>query len=721
MRSFATFLFLILCGTGAIFRPQTASAQDNDGLFQPVPNPITIGAKNQIQASIDKARSDPKRNIKKVIFDFNLEGKEASTDSYGSAYEFAEYIRSLNNLGINTIAFVHGKTTGHTVLPVIACDDLVMSSNAQIGEVSSKEKPVNRDQTAKYLELAGITRAAAVHKMIDKDVAIVQGLYKGAPIYVDLRKVEGPNKDKAYDDVKIVNRNPVPLSAGVELYNVENARKFGLCKLQKENRQELAEWYQISATALQGDPLGGAVPKPCRINLEGVIDMAMREKLRRQIEGAKARKENIFFFVLTCENGDATVARDIADTILGLGNDTNYRARTIAFVPGMARNLAIFPALACQELVMFQGGVADSEASLGDFDNFFNTNRKANPRFIRENLIQIAKDHELSPLIVEGLFEKNLTILNVRNEKSNERRLMSDAELKQQPPDSGWRAESTVKNNGELLKLNASRAKALRIAKTINNTDVNEVFSMYGFESKDVRQAEPSWLDTAAAFLRRTEVSILLVIVAIAGLVLELKAPGLIIPGIISAICFVLFFWSQTQLGGQLIYLAMMLFALGIILLAIEIFVLPGFGVTGVSGILLILGSLVLAGVDRAPESASDWVDIVSQLLKYGLVMVAAVAFAFILGRSLPKMPFANRLILTPPEDKIESDELAGNSDALALLGQVGTTLSLLRPAGLAKFGERFIDVVTEGDFIDPGIAIQVIEVEGTRVVVKRV
>jgi membrane-bound serine protease (ClpP class) len=207
--------------------------------------------------------------------------------------------------------------------------------------------------------------------------------------------------------------------------------------------------------------------------------------------------------------------------------------------------------------------------------------------------------------------------------------------------------------------------------------------------------------------------------------VLELKAPGLVIPGVIAAVCFILFFWAQTQLGGQLIYLAIMLFLLGLALLGVEIFLIPGFGVTGVCGILLILSGLVLAGLDKAPESSSDWVDLVGRMLRYGLTMAGAVILAFMLSRFLPSIPYANRLMLRPPEERAdleaEPSPLPGVDVAVSLLGQVGMTTSMLRPSGTAKFGDRYIDVVTEGDFIAPGTSIQVVEVEGTRIVVKKV
>lgn len=96
-----------------------------------------------------------------------------------------------------------------------------------------------------------------------------------------------------------------------------------------------------------------------------------------------------------------------------------------------------------------------------------------------------------------------------------------------------------------------------------------------------------------------------------------------------------------------------------------------------------------------------------------------------LVGRFLPKLPFANRMVLVPPSDKTDADadlaQLPGVEQAVALLGAVGVATSTLRPAGLAKLNDHYVDVVTEGDFIDVGTPVQVIEVEGTRIVVRRV
>ena len=708
-----------------------ASAQDAppaDGIVVTVNNPITEGGINQLKTTIDAARNAPKRNIKKVVFNFNPGGKDADTKSFPLSLDLAKYIRSLRDNGVMTIAFVQGKTTRHTVLPAITCEELVMSSDAKIGEVWSKDQPLDQDDKAYYERMAGITKAGPVLKMIDKDVKLVPAIYRGANIYVDLRKIEA--KDPAYAEVRPGNSNPVPMGAGVALYNVEDATKFKLCSQRADNFDEVREKYGLSDAAFRDDLLRGKAMKPVRVMVEGTIDVALVEKVRRQIKTALAREENTFFFVLeTTAGGDLTSARNLADQIINLGKDQEHPARTIAFVPGKAPELAIFVVFACQEIVMYQGPQGgEGEAVLGDFEALVgqaNQPRRGgtNAEIVRRNLAEFAEQTAHSKLLVDGMFDRNLVIVRGREEKTNERRLMTEDELKALA-DKGWVRDSVIKNKGELLKLSASKARDLRIARTIDNKDVSEVYALYGLEPAAVRSAEPSWLDNFAAFLQRTEVSILLVIIGIAGLVLELKAPGLMIPGVIAAICFILFFWAQTQLGGQLIYLAIMLFLLGLALVGIEIFLIPGFGVTGVSGILLILTGLVLAGLDKAPESTNDWADLIRKMLTYGLTMAGAGVLAFLLSRYLPRIPYANRLMLMPPEDRVESEEssaLPGVDAALAMLGQVGTAMSMLRPAGTAKFGDRYIDVVTEGDFIPHGTPIQVVEVEGTRIVVKRV
>jgi len=109
-------------------------------------------------------------------------------------------------------------------------------------------------------------------------------------------------------------------------------------------------------------------------------------------------------------------------------------------------------------------------------------------------------------------------------------------------------------------------------------------------------------------------------------------------------------------------------------------------------------------------------------LSTFGVSLVAAIAGAFMLAWYLPHIPYANRLVLLPPsEEKADAAHIEESSARLALLGAIGVAETTLRPAGKARIGDEFLDVVAEGDYVNPGTRVQVIEIEGNRIVVKAV
>jgi membrane-bound serine protease (ClpP class) len=167
-----------------------------------------------------------------------------------------------------------------------------------------------------------------------------------------------------------------------------------------------------------------------------------------------------------------------------------------------------------------------------------------------------------------------------------------------------------------------------------------------------------------------------------------------------------------------------------LILIGVEIFVLPGLGITGISGILLVLISLVLVTLEKKPETTQEWLSVGKTLSTFGLGFMGAIAAALVAAWYLPHIPYASRLVLKPPAEggeAVEGEGLLGD-DAVnpppasaALLGAIGVAVTTLRPAGLARFNEAFVDVIAEGSYVTPGSRVQVIEIEGNRIVVKEV
>jgi membrane-bound serine protease (ClpP class) len=191
-------------------------------------------------------------------------------------------------------------------------------------------------------------------------------------------------------------------------------------------------------------------------------------------------------------------------------------------------------------------------------------------------------------------------------------------------------------------------------------------------------------------------------------------------------VCFVLFFWAYSQ-HSTIAGLAILLFILGLVLIGVEIFLLPGFTAPGIVGVLLVIGSIGIAAYGHWPRTPDDWVGFGKTLAPFGISIVVAVVGAFVAARYLPSIPFANRLMLKPPgqaaadgEEPVPPVESV-RAELAALLGAIGVAATPLRPAGKVQFGEQYVDVVAEGSFVQPGTRVQVVEIEGNRVVVKEV
>jgi membrane-bound serine protease (ClpP class) len=221
-----------------------------------------------------------------------------------------------------------------------------------------------------------------------------------------------------------------------------------------------------------------------------------------------------------------------------------------------------------------------------------------------------------------------------------------------------------------------------------------------------------------------TALAPLLLLGGIIGAWLEFKIPGASLPGIISAICFALFFLGH-YLAGLAGWEVVALFILGVVLVIIEIlFFAHSTIIFGVVGVFLILASLFWAMIDRYPGETffPTGRALAVPLLNLLLALIGAAIVIALLARYLPKTSIYRRFALVtsnPP-----GPSLAGAprefATALDLLpGAEGVSLSILRPSGKARFVDQIIDVVTQGEFIPPNTSITVVRKDGMRVVVR--
>jgi membrane-bound ClpP family serine protease len=701
-------------------------AQDvaNDAMFVTVPNPISSDAVKRIQNQVTARVNDAvrERQVRTVVFDFNPDGKPATSTDFGPCFDLAEFISKLTN--VKTIAFVHSATTGHTVLPVIACKELVMSKAGVVGPVVVDGVPpldVEVRQAAYKTKFQREDRWPIVQKMFDPAVSLVKGRAKvgGAPRFANANNPESLAQVAGTEPVKGVQDNQLAN------YPANVAREVELASGFAETRKDVAELYNLPPSVVRDDPLGGRSPAAYQWTLKGDVDGAMKESVNRIIRDVRKKKGNILILVLNCGGTDLDAARGLAED-LAKAQTGDDALLIIGFIPESAPDAGTIVALGCSEIVMTKpkGDGDAKEAELANFDRYLRSSKPSAIDAQRKSLRQLAEERGYPAVLIDAMLSRDLEVVRAKSkENRGKTKLMTREDLTlAQKNNDGWDFDKTIKPAGVPFRINATLAAELGLARfTIASKDVKEVCAIYGVG--DAKSPDPGLIDKFAEFLRIPAVTIILVMIGFIGLILELKVPGLTVPGIVAALCFVLVFWSQSRFSGEMFVLALLLFILGLVLVGIEIFVLPGFGACGIFGILCMLGGLGLVTVERIPQNTSEWVGLGVRISSYLFAMMGAMVMAFLIAKFLPQVPYANRMMLAPPSDQVNdaTTTLPGASEAAELLGAIGTTTTGLRPAGVVRFGEKFVDVVSEGGFIPTGARVQVIAVEATRIVVKEV
>ncbi len=720
-RSVAPFFAAFVC----LLAPAAALAQDGaaDSMFVTVPNPITSDAFTRIKNQISVRMNDAKRPVGIVVFDFNPDGKPATTADFGACSDLASFIGG--HKGLTTIAFVHAPVTGHTVLPVIACKELVMGKSGVLGPVVVEGVAgLQKFQQGAYQDrFNDAERWPIVQKMFDAEVQLRRGDKREGKgkLYADARDAKAMAELAGPEPVKGVTDGQY---AAYNLDLAYNVGGVGLAKRRAETLPELAGLYGIT---LRPDPLLGRTPAAYQWTLKGDVDGGMKESVGRVLRDVRKKKGNVLILVLNCGGTDLDKAREMATDLIA-AQKGEEAILIIGFVPESAPDAATVIALGCTEIVMTRPASEGSqEAEIGNFDRYLKTAKPTELASQKTALRQLAKEQGYPEVLIDGMLDKSVEIVRARGiADPRKKQLMTREQFKDaQERKEDWAEDKVIKAPGipfSKVPLNATLAVELGLARsTVASTSVDAVVEQYGF--KEAKNPDPGMLDRFAEFLRIPAVTIILVMLGFIGLILELKVPGLTVPGIIAALCFILVFWSQSRFSGELFVLALLLFILGLVLVGVEIFVLPGFGACGIFGIICMLGGLGLVTLDKVPENTAGWVGFGVRVSTYLFAMMAAMVFAFLIAKYLPQVPGANRLMLSPPADTGATAEplLPGASEALDLLGAIGTSTTALRPAGVVRFGDKFVDVVSDGGFIPTGTRVQVVTVEGTRIVVKEV
>ncbi len=712
-------------------RPARADAPAAEGQCISVRSPLTSEEVHRVQTVsnwvLDHAQD---RSAVKLVYDFNPGKGSAASGEFGPCDDLAEYLLSLRD--VTTIAFVHGEVSRHTVLPVLACRELVMSADARIGPVvEDQDPPLTQTKLQAYRDVIRGRNLcpAIVLKLTDRDMQVLQGLRGGAIWYIDARHEQEEKKD----GVVVTNHTPV-LGQGKAAYTAAQAQTFGLCGRIMETRQDVVREYGLPRTSLREDALLGQDPVAWQVAVTGPITPAVRESLERRIKraiGSSGRHANLIILELQCSGGDPAEAQHLAEDLRQLKDDRNeLPVKTVALLAGQAQDTGLIAALGCSEIIMRRDATAGDLSALTHGDQAAPAD-KAQDAPLLAQVRDFAEDQGYPPALIRAMAYPGLTVYAVDSARGPRRSwVVTEAELNadMKKPEPQWKNPRQIQSvgpAGKPLVLDAGRAVEVRLARRAVD-GLPDLYESYGVKPDQVRVSGNDWLDDIHDFLHMPAISVFLVMLGVTCLVLELKMPGVGLPGVMAAICFVLFFWANAH-DASFTLLAILLFVLGLVLIGVEVFVLPGTAVLGVSGILLVLASLTLVTVERWPQTTHEWLGLGQTVVTFAISLGGAVIAAMVVAWYLPHIPYVNRLVLKPAADGAPEQGLEEQSgspalpDYGALLGAIGVAATPLRPAGKVKFGDDFVDVVAEGSYIPPGARVQVIEVEGYRVVVKEV
>lgn len=402
------------------------------------------------------------------------------------------------------------------------------------------------------------------------------------------------------------------------------------------------------------------------IPVHGVISDGLAQQVARGVREAEQMGARAILLEIDTPGGAINAAIKISNILTGTGLDT------ISFIKGDALSAGALITFSTDRIAMAPGSTIGA----------------AEPRRGTE---------KAGEKVVSAWTAKLRDVAEMHGRDGNVAAAMSDADI--EIPD--------LVAKGKLLTLTSRQAVALGMADTIKNSR-EEVLDFFGYPEARVVVQSGSAAEQLARWVTHPFVSPVLLMLGVAGLVLELFTVGFGIAGSVGLLAMALFFGGH-YLAGVSGWEAILLFFVGIILVALEVLVIPGFGIAGIGGLALMLLSIILASTNVTQA----FISLLVALLGTALLLLVSIRF-------LPTRTWWRNLILGEKQDR-GTGYLATSESNRHYLGKTGTALSPLRPSGTAEFDGEPVDVVSDQGYIPQGTQVKVVKVEGRRIVVRKV
>ena len=685
------------------------------GRFVRVTLPITGRTDARIRRIVHQAVDRVKKEDARLTLVFEFEVPRGQKDygqgsEFGAAYALANFISGEELSGVRTVAYLPQPIRGHAVLPVLACQEIIMAGDASMGAAGIDEKTITPTLRSAYAEIANRRRtvpAIVALGMLDPAIEVLQVQTEVGSEFVAPEGLAELRKEHT-------TKEPVVVKRAGELgeFSGSQARRSSFARYLAADRRGVVKALGLPPTAIEDDPSLDGGWRAVRVDLKGPLLGDSVNQVQHMIE--KQIDDNDVNFVclwLESPGGSPTDAMRLAN-FLAFDLDP-AKVRTVAYVPNEARSDAAIVALACDQLVMgpraVLGGSGAYEFSADEIEQMRQTIQK-----------ELAPRKGRSWSLMAAMIDPQLDVFAAKS-KLGDVEYFCDEELNEQAEPGVWERLQLVTTPGVPLKLSGTRAEDMHLANHLAK-NFSQFKQRYGLEN-DPTLVEPGWADFLIDALASPGVAILLLVIGGAALYIELHAPGIGIGGFVALVCFLLFFWSR-YLGHTAGWLEVSLFVAGVSCLLLEVFVLPGFGIFGLGGGILVIASLILASQTFIwPRNEYQYDQLVRSLSTMVIASIGLIAVAVFLRKRLPRSTLMGRMMLEPPAG--EEAETIRRREALVDLGELvgsrGTTTTQLTPSGKARFGDMLVDVIADGEVIGRGASIEVVDVHGNRVLVKEV
>ena len=472
--------------------------------------------------------------------------------------------------------------------------------------------------------------------------------------------------------------------------------------------------------------LGGAqTPAPAGakvvvVPIVGEIGHRNNALLRRAIGEIRRENPALVVFEIDTPGGRVDHTLDMGEQIQSLAP-----IPTVAFVRpldaggslGAAWSAGVYLAISCRRIYMYPGTVigaatpvqvgpegvqAVSEKELSALRQKFRARAEQNGYPANLVVAMVDKDLEIYEVVLDGR-KRYLTLGEIDRLKSEGRTF----EWSSVPFDS----------KDKLVTLTATQVVETGMGRAASSRE--EIYRDFGLSKPVEIVIESSWSEDLVGFLTSQVVSTILLIVGILGLWVEFKTPGFGLAGVAGILALALLLFGH-HLAGLAQWGEILLIVTGLALIAAELLLLPGVGVLAIAGVLCVFVGLVLSFQDFAlpdPSGAPWQIDLfVSSVGRVIFGFAGATAAFLALLRFLPRVPMLNALVL-----QARIDEAApATPGASAWAGRRGHAMTPLRPGGKVQVDGQILDVVAEGEFVAPGEPVEIVRVEGPRIVVAR-